>query len=174
MAEQGIELYIVRHGLAGEHGSYANDNERPLTEEGVRKTRKVAKQLKEFGLKFDLIQTSPLVRAKQTAEILQAIGLGKSLEEFAELAPGGNFEQWINWLQGWGASQEARKGNCLAIVGHEPDLSDWAQRLVWGEARQQIVLKKAGVIGIQLPTEGSPIGRSELFWLTPPKFLIAD
>jgi len=171
MTQQAIELYIIRHGLAGEHGSYANDNERPLTEEGIRKTRKVAKQLKELGLQFDLIQTSPLARAKQTAEILQAIGLGKSLEESAELAPEGDFQQWINWLQKW---QPEKQGKCLAIVGHEPGLSEWAQRLIWGEARQQIVLKKAGVIGINLPADGSPVGRSELFWLTPPKFLISD
>lgn len=170
MSQREIELYIVRHGLAGEHGSYANDNERPLTEEGIRKTRKVAKQLKEFGLRFDLILTSPLVRAKQTAEILQEAHLGKSLQEAAELAPGGDFAQWINWLQSWRESG----GNSLAIVGHEPDLSEWAQRLIWGEARQQILLKKAGVIGINLPSEGSPVGQSELFWLTPPRFLIGN
>ncbi|MEP0913457.1 phosphohistidine phosphatase SixA [Leptolyngbya sp. GB1-A1] len=176
MTQQAIELYIVRHGLAGEHGSYANDNERPLTEEGIRKTRKVAKRLKELGLQFDLILTSPLVRAKQTAEILQSIGLGKSLEESTELAPQGDFQQWVNWLQQWQQEkgQQEKQGKCLAIVGHEPGLSEWAQQLIWGEARQQIVLKKAGVIGINLPVEGSPIGRSELFWLTPPKFLISD
>lgn len=163
-----IELYIVRHGLAGEHGSYANDEERPLTEEGIRKTKRVAKRLGQLGLRFDLILTSPLVRAQQTAEILQQADLGKRLEESAYLKPKGDFNGWLDWLQQWRS-----RGDCLAIVGHEPDLSEWAQRLVWGQPRQQIVLKKAGVIGLTLP-EGSPIGRSELFWLSPPRFLLGD
>lgn len=166
MAE--IELYIVRHGLAGEHGSYADDTQRPLTEEGQQKTRQVAQRLKVLDIRFDCILTSPLVRAQQTAEILQKVGLGKQLETSAALAPGGNLDDWLTWLETW----KQTGGKRMAIVGHEPGLSHWAETLVWGKAGDRLVLKKAGVIGLILPTQGSPVGSSTLFWLSPPRFLL--
>ncbi|MGG6297554.1 phosphohistidine phosphatase SixA [Leptolyngbya sp. AN02str] len=164
-----LELYIIRHGLAGEHGSYANDNERPLTEEGVRKTQQVAQRLLELGLKFDVLLTSPLVRARQTAEILQQAGLSKHLDESATLAPGGSLQEWLGWLDTW---RNSAKGDRIAIVGHEPGLSEWAEQLAWGSIHHCLVLKKAGVIGLSLPSHGTPLGQSELFWLTPPRFLL--
>jgi phosphohistidine phosphatase len=163
-----IELYIVRHGLAGEHGTYANDNERPLTEDGKKKTRQVAKRLRDLALHFHLILTSPLVRAKQTADILMDAGLADKLDAEDFLAPDGKIEDWITWLQSW----QHPETPCLAIVGHEPNLSTWTELLLWGEAKGSIELKKAGVIGLSLPDEGSPIGKSTLFWLTPPRFLL--
>jgi phosphohistidine phosphatase len=66
-----MKLYFVRHGLAGQSGDYLNDGERPLTEEGRAKTAKIAQRLGQLGVKFDLILTSPLVRAVQTAEIFK-------------------------------------------------------------------------------------------------------
>jgi phosphohistidine phosphatase len=162
------ELYIIRHGLAGEHGTYANDDERPLTDEGIKKTKRVAKRLHELDLQFELILTSPLVRARQTAEILKDANLSHQLQESAYLAPQGDFNGWLDWLRQW----RAQGGNRLAIVGHEPSLSEWAERLVWGEARQQLILKKAGVIGLNLPEQGSPVENSQLFLLMPPKFLL--
>lgn len=163
-----IQLYMVRHGLAGERGSYPNDDERPLTEEGIRRTRRVAKRLHELNIRFDLILTSPLARARQTAEILQTYKLGRQLEESQPLAPGGDLSVWLSWLQQW----RQTGGDCLAIVGHEPDLGEWAEKLVWGEAHQHLIVKKAGVIGLLLPEAESPIGRSQLFWFTPPRFLV--
>lgn len=164
----GIDLYIIRHGLAGESGSYPNDDERPLTEEGIRKTKRIAKRLYDLDLRFDLILTSPLARARQTADILQSAKLAPRLEESKYLAPGGDLNAWLSWLQLWRQSG----GDCLAMVGHEPDLSEWAEQLVWGDIRHRLVLKKAGIIGITLPDEGSAIGQSQLFWLTPPRFLL--
>lgn len=165
-----IELYLIRHGLAGEHGSYANDDERPLTDEGKKKTRQVAKRLKNLGLCFDFLLTSPLVRAQQTAAILKEVGLADSLQETADLAPGGQLESWVEWL----SSLEKPDETCVALVGHEPGLSQWAEQLIWGTARGGLTLKKAGVVGLMLPTEGSPIANSTLFWLTPPRFLLTD
>jgi phosphohistidine phosphatase len=162
-----MELYLIRHGLAAERGTYANDDDRPLTDDGIRRTKRVAKRLHELEIKFDLIQTSPLVRARQTANILHSVGLSKKLEESADLKPEGPLENWLNWLQSW----RQGSGQSLAIVGHEPDLGNWTEQLVWGEARQHLVVKKAGVIGLLLP-DGSPIGQSQLFWLTPPRLLL--
>jgi phosphohistidine phosphatase len=162
-----FEIYMIRHGLAGEQGTYDNDNERPLTDEGHRKTKQVAMRLDALELQFDLILTSPLIRAKQTAEILQMMGLSKHLEESPFLAPNGDFEGWLGWLEQW-----QQDGKCLALVGHEPALSEWTEKLIWGEARQRLILKKAGAIGIVLPTTGSPVGQSQLFWLAPPRLML--
>jgi len=162
------ELYLIRHGLAGEHGSYANDAERPLTEEGQRKTRRVAKRLHELGLQFDLILTSPFLRAYQTAEILQTEKLSRKLETSGFLAPGGSFDEGLGWLESWERSPETR----LALVGHQPNLTNWAEMLIWGEVRGVLALKKAGAIGVQMPDAGSLVGNSLMFWLTSPGLLL--
>lgn len=162
-----MKLYIIRHGLAGQHGNYPNDDERPLTSEGKRKTEQVAKRLQVLGLRFDLILTSPLTRAKQTAEILKAAHLSDALEVEGYLAPGGDIQTWLAWFESWRAPEKT-----LALVGHEPDLSSWAETLIWGEVRDRIILKKAGAIGLEVPDTGSTIASSQLFWLTPPKFLL--
>ncbi|MDX2098173.1 MAG: phosphohistidine phosphatase SixA [Leptolyngbyaceae cyanobacterium bins.59] len=162
------ELYIIRHGLAADRGSWANDKERPLTEEGDRKTRQVAQRLREFKVSFETVLTSPLVRALQTAAILSETQLVGRLEVSDWLAPGGDREAWLQWLEGWRQSGETR----LAIVGHEPDLSEWAEGLIWGEVRGVITLKKAGILGLCLPESGPLLGNCQLFWLTPPRFVI--
>lgn len=163
------EVYFIRHGLAGEFGSYPNDAERPLTDEGKKKTRQIAKQLAKLGLEFDLVLTSHLVRAKQTAELLLEAGLSQHLVEADYLATG-EIQPWLTWLTTWQPTQ----AGALALVGHEPGLSHWAEILVWGKAIGGIRLKKAGVIGLALPEAGSPVGQSTLFWLTPPKFLLSE
>ena len=163
-----FDLYLIRHGLAGEHGSHHPDEERPLTSEGQKKTRQVAKHLRDLEVRFDLVLTSPLVRAQQTAEILIDVGLSKRLEQASSLAPGGNLQAWVEWLQTWERSPQ----RSLALVGHEPSLSQWAETLIWGQFKGAIVLKKAGVIGLSLPTEGNPIAQSSLVWLAPPRLLL--
>jgi phosphohistidine phosphatase len=163
-----FNLYLIRHGLAGQHGDYEDDTQRPLTDQGKQKTRQVAKRLHELEIQFDLIVASPLVRAKQTAEIFKETGLGKHLEEAAYLAPGGDMQTWLHWLEGW---KDADKS--LALVGHEPVLSTWAERLIWGETRGTIILKKAGLIGLTVPLSGAAIAHCQLFWLTPPKFVLS-
>jgi phosphohistidine phosphatase len=164
-----VELYLIRHGIAEERHENIKEEERKLTKEGRHKAEKVAQRLVELDLKFDLIITSPLTRALQTAEILIKAGLSEKLEESNFLAPDGNISNWIaDWLQPRNYSPDTK----LAVVGHEPDLGNWAEILLWGEAKGSLVLKKAGTIGIKLPEEGYPLGRSQMFWLTPPKFLL--
>jgi len=165
-----VELYLIRHGIAVNRDSDILDEERMLSLEGRQKTQKVAKRLEELGLRFNLILTSPLVRSHQTAEILQSYGLSRQLEVANALAPCGDIQDWLDWLEQW---QQAASGSLvLALVGHQPNLSQWAEILVWGEARNVISLKKAGIIGLKLPETESPVGTSQLFWLTQPKFLL--
>ncbi|WP_414517380.1 phosphohistidine phosphatase SixA [Nostoc sp. PCC 9305] len=164
-----MELYLIRHGIAEDKGLGIKDEERSLTKEGRQKTEKVAQKLVKLGLNFDLILTSPLVRARQTAEILIAEKLSSQLEESSYLAHDGQISSWLkDWLEPRNYSQNTQ----LALVGHEPDLTSWAEILLWGEVKASLVLKKAGMIGIKLPETGSPLGRSQMFWLTPPKYLL--
>ena len=162
-----MELYLIRHGIATERGINTKDEERTLTDLGRQRTRKVAQRLYQLGLRFDWILTSPLVRARQTAEILRASGLSSQVEESTYLAPGGNIYAWLMSIEQWHQEPET-----MALIGHQPDLGQWAEILIWGEARSKLVLKKAGIIGLTLPFMVEPVGRSQLFWLTPPKFLL--
>lgn len=163
------ELYLIRHGIAAERREYSDDASRPLTEKGQARTQQVARRLKALGCEVDCILTSPLVRAQQTADILQTAGLAATVETSVCLAPGGDLQAWLGWLAQW--QQQLPQGR-LALVGHEPDLSHWAQQLVHGQRSDRWVLKKAGVIGVSVPAAGQAIGNGYLFWLTPPRLLL--
>ena len=168
-AMAATELYLIRHGLAGEPTASRDDGLRPLTRTGRKRTGAVAKRLGALGLHLDLLSSSPLVRAWETAEILQRSGLCQRLVESTFLAPGGDFQDWLRWLARW----RRRSGNHrLGVVGHMPGLGAWAETLVWGTAKQRLVLKKAGLVGLSLPPRGSPVGRCPLFLLLPPRYLV--
>jgi phosphohistidine phosphatase len=164
-----LELYFVRHGLAGVRKSGTDDRQRPLTRAGVRRTRAVAQRLVDVGLRLDGLLTSPLVRARQTADILHAVGLAPRPEDFPLLAPGGDLQRFLGWLGRRGREPKQAR---LGLVGHMPDLAAWAEALVFGRAAGRLVLKKAGVLGLALPATGSPLGRCSLFLLTPPRLLL--
>ncbi|MEG4801693.1 phosphohistidine phosphatase SixA [Microcoleus sp. ARI1-B5] len=161
-------LYLIRHGIAADAEEYETDSERPLTKEGDRKTRKVAQRLYDLEIQFDLILASPLVRASQTAQILLWAGLSSKIAESAALAPSGGIGDWLRWYKQW----QETGSRSLALVGHQPDLGNWAETLLWGRSNDALIVKKAGIIGLILPETGSPVGRSQMFWLTGPKFLL--
>ncbi len=171
MASVQTELYLIRHGIAAERGTYDNDGDRPLTAKGSQRTEAMLKRLWSLGLQFDAVLTSPLVRAQQTADIVVGAGLAAKAETFGALAPGGQLHDWLSWLHWWqGHSPQGR----VALVGHEPDLSDWGQQLVTGEGGDRWVLKKAGVIGLMVPAAEVAMGQSELFWLSSPRLLLGQ
>ncbi|MBW4662999.1 MAG: phosphohistidine phosphatase SixA [Chroococcus sp. CMT-3BRIN-NPC107] len=165
-----MELYLIRHGIAQERDSGLNDDDRTLTKIGQDKIKEVAKRLYNLGFRFDIILTSPLVRSHQTAEIFINLQLSSQLQVSTDLAPSGNIHDWLNWLE----KQQYPSTTKLALVGHEPNLGEWASMLVWGEANDRLILKKAGIIGLNLPEMRSPIGNSQMFLLTPPKFLLVS
>lgn len=164
-----MKLYLMRHGLAAERGTFIEDGDRPLTALGKKKTQQVGKYLQKLGLKFDLIVTSPLVRAQQTAEILHQQTLSGHLEVSPHLAPEGKLSQFLIWL-----SASTKPPASLIALGHQPDLGNWAEMLLYGQSQGAIVLKKAGIIGLQLPDTGEAIAHSQLFWLTSPKLLFSE
>ncbi|MEM8829969.1 MAG: phosphohistidine phosphatase SixA [Cyanobacteria bacterium P01_G01_bin.19] len=164
-----MEVYLIRHGIAAERGTYTDDEQRPLVPKGIDKTTKVARSLVAKKISFDLILTSPLTRAYQTAEIMREVGLCQTVRTFAPLKPEGDIREWLTWLQ---TEENRQKYSSLALVGHQPNLGDWAEMLIWGTVKNQIVVKKAGIVGLILPDTDTPISRSTLFLLSSPKWII--
>jgi phosphohistidine phosphatase len=163
-----MHIYFMRHGKAEESGLVRSDAERALTEPGREEVREVAERLKAARVRCELVLASPLVRARQTAEIVQAVWDGVPLEEAPELAPGGELTSWLPWLSRW----RAKEGGDVLLVGHAPTMGDWPETLVWGVSQGRIAVKKAGVVGILLPQAGDAVGHCELFLLTSPRFLL--
>ncbi|MEN9233124.1 MAG: phosphohistidine phosphatase SixA, partial [Gloeomargarita sp. DG02_1_bins_92] len=114
------------------------------------------------------ILTGAYLRASQTAVICHEQGLGPMPVIHESLQPGGDGDAWLDWWQEW----QSQGGGDVALIGHQPDLSHWAERLLWGEERDKLVLKKAGVILLELPEQGSPVAQAQLLWLLPPKVLV--
>jgi phosphohistidine phosphatase len=163
-----VLLYLIRHGQAEENAASGDDGDRALTEAGVKELRRVARKMHDLGVRFDHTLTSPLVRARQTAEVLVKESLTTWVEDADFLAPGGQFEDMRAWLGQW----RKRSGGTVGVVGHQPSLGEWAELLVCGDVRGRIPLKKAGFAAVVLPDSGSPVGCSTLFWLTSPKQLL--
>lgn len=162
-----MELWIVRHGIAIERGApgVKSDDERWLTEEGKERTREVAKGLAALGVKPALLLTSPLVRARETAEILaEELGV-KKVQETDSLRPGFAMTDLCDAILAAGAP------DAVLIVGHEPDLGELISTLVWGDDSGQIAMRKAGVALLTL--DKLPPGERgvTLEWLLPPKVL---
>jgi len=159
-----IELYLVRHGVAAERGpKHPDDRLRPLTPVGVRRFKDAVRGLATLNVAIDLVLTSPLVRARETAMLLAA-GLGRRpVEELEALAPGGRHQAVVEAL-----TSHSKKYRRLALVGHEPDLGELAARLLG--ARGSLEFKKGAVCAIDV--DGAmPGGPGTLRWLLPPGVL---
>jgi phosphohistidine phosphatase len=160
------ELYVIRHGLAEERGdAYPDDAKRPLTDEGMSRLRKAARGLARLGVTLDVVLTSPLVRTRQTAEIVAA-GLDPrpSIVNVDSLAPDGSFAAVMADLE-----KHSRKTR-IGLVGHEPMIGELAARLIG--SRHAIEFKKGAVCCIDI--EGvPPAGPGDLRWLLTPKILRA-
>lgn len=155
-------LYVVRHGIAVARTSTTcpPDPERPLTAEGIEKTRAVAEGLRAIGGKVDLIVTSPYRRAAETARIVADV-LGESLSHIkllAELEPGYSGEETFDAL----AKLDGRRILC---VGHAPNVDDLVAYTV-GVLHPVTSFKKAGIACIDLA--GFP---GIIAWLLPPRVL---
>ena len=158
------ELYVIRHGLAEERGDqWPDDEKRPLSDEGVSRMRKAARGLARLGITFDVVLTSPLVRARQTAEIV-AGGLAPrpALVNIESLSPGASYAALVADLE-----KHARKPR-IALVGHEPGVGELAARLIG--SRHPIEFKKGAICRIDVE-DVPPSGPGDLRWLLTPKIL---
>lgn len=150
-----MQLYFLRHGEADWPNWKKSDNERPLTERGKKEMREVAKFLDRLKVRPELIITSPLPRAAQTAEIA-ADYLKAKLRNDELLAPGFGMSELRTLLK-------RHRAKSLMVVGHEPDFSETISKLTGGA---EIKLSKAGVglVDVDLAS-----GEGRLLWLFPPK-----
>ncbi len=157
-----MELYFLRHELAGDREDWmGDDRKRPLTDQGKKRMAESAKTLDSLGLGLDAILTSPLSRARQTAEIAaEGLGLEKVLAEDERLAPGFNPEALAQILKDYS------RAKALMLIGHEPDFSETVSAITGGS---QILFKKGGLARVDLTDLTSPQG--QLVWLIPPKIL---
>jgi phosphohistidine phosphatase len=137
-----FELCFFRHGIAVEKDdpSVTSDAERPLTDEGARKTRAAAEGLSRLNGGYDKLLTSPWVRAKQTAAILAEV-LELTSEELPELAGDRTPEDLVKALT-------HRHGRHTLLVGHEPLLSATVVHLLGGD--WLLDLKKAGACSLEV------------------------
>ena len=164
-----MNLYVIRHAIAVDEGTpdYESDSERPLTEKGRKKMRQVAKGLRNLGVEFDLILSSPYVRARETAEILADVfKMKKNLAFSDNLIPLGNPELLI------GEVNEKYSVDSLALVGHEPYLSILVGLLVAENAKVDITLKKGGVCYLTADDLRHSEHRATLEWLLTPGILL--
>lgn len=157
-------LYLIRHGIAvpGNTPGVTTDAERELTVQGRTRMRRNVEALRRLEVELDEIWTSPLVRARQTAEIVaETYSLGTTIREEHALEPGGEFTTLLQQLC------EKPKSSRIALVGHEPYLGELATYLLTGLRTGAIRLKKGGVACIETECLDSPI-RGELLWLLTP------
>ena len=159
-----LELYLIRHGLAAERGEeYPDDSKRPLTSEGLARLRKEAKALDNLDVSFDQILSSPLVRAKQTAEVFTEVMKSKPPVAFSDaLTPAGTPAAVIQEL-----SRHMRKAS-VALVGHEPNMGELAAHLIG--AKVALPFKKGAICRIDFSVF-PPKGKGQLIWFVTPRML---
>jgi phosphohistidine phosphatase len=163
-----LELYLLRHGEAGKRIPIAaRDMERALTAAGEEEVEVVGASMAKLGLEFDVIATSPLKRAKDTAIIVnRAMKRRPDVEVWQELSPEGRKDAFYRRLQ------KLRAGSQVLCVGHEPYLTtainEIAGRGTEKSGGLRIVLRKAGLARLTV-TGFSPRISGELRWLLTPK-----
>ena len=165
--ETGVFVYLVRHAIAEERGLRASvaDEERQLTEKGIRRMRKAVEGLAALEVEVDSIWTSPLRRAKETAELLAELPtFDGDIKVVSELAPGGDANVVMKRLMGVG------RGLRVALVGHEPDMSQLMMRLLGGCDEDGVIFKKGGVACLEIDGDTAP-PRATLHWFAAPKQL---
>jgi len=160
------ELYLIRHGLAEERGeAWPDDTKRPLTDQGIARLRRAGRALVRLGLTPDVVLTSPLVRTRQTAEIIAgAFSPHPPVVNVDALAPGGALPTV--------AAEIAKHGRRphIFLVGHEPGMGELAAWLLG--SRNALEFKKGGICRIDVDG-GTLRGAGVMRWMLTPKILRA-
>jgi phosphohistidine phosphatase len=170
-----MELFILRHGEAGKRSaSGSKDFARPLTVTGQKEVADLAASLKDLGIKFDLIISSPLKRAHQTAAIVaKKLQNEKKMEDWDELKPEGKLMDLYHKIS---SSPKFKQQSSVLVVGHEPYLSKMISEIISDvngdhDGSTRIVLKKAGLARIKITSNSNSKMQGELKWLLTPKHM---
>jgi phosphohistidine phosphatase len=160
-----VDLYLVRHAIAEprDHARWPDDSQRPLSPEGAELFRLAARGLERIGVEVEGVLSSSYVRAWRTAEILTEEADWPAPTAASELEPS-------NPAAALGLAA-SRSESLLALVGHEPDLSELTSLALAGDPHAvAIQFKKGGVACLRF--QGTPAaGRAELRWSASPKIL---
>jgi phosphohistidine phosphatase len=163
-----MNVFVLRHGIAAERNPhrYPNDADRPLVEEGERKTRKAAKAMKALGLSFGRLLSSPYARARQTAEIVaEGLDCTDVLDLCDALSPKGDSRGVVAAIK---RIHPVPKD--ILLVGHEPNLSELISFLISGNAGASVLMKKGGLCKLNCQSlHAGPCATLE--WLLTPKQL---
>ncbi len=160
-----MKIYIMRHGNAGPvgEGGVTRDEDRPLTDHGRSEVALMARVLQQLGADPGLILSSPLVRARQTAEIVsEHFGSRVGVTSAVDLAPGGSLAGVLAQILRAGRPAET------LIVGHMPGVGMLAGFLAWNQRDVVINFRTAGICRIDLPDDRPAPGYGDLRWLIPP------
>ena len=159
-----LELYLIRHGIAAERGEeYPDDSKRPLTHEGIAGLRKEAKALETLEVSFEQILSSPLVRARQTADVFaECMKSHPPVANIDSLTPAGSPGAVIQDL-----GKHMRKGR-IALVGHEPNMGELAAHLIG--AKIPLAFKKGAICRIDFEIF-PPKSKGQLAWFITPRML---
>jgi phosphohistidine phosphatase len=161
---RSFELYLIRHGLAEDQSdAWPDDAKRPLSEEGTARLRKIARSLERLNVSLDVVLTSPLVRTRQTAEIIAAaFDPQPAIVPVDALAPGGSPQAVLAELE-----KQVRKTR-IGLVGHEPSIGELAAKLIG--TRHPLEFKKGAVCRIDLSALPAT-GPATLRWFATPGML---
>jgi phosphohistidine phosphatase len=163
-----MDIYIIRHAIAVDEGTsgYEDDSQRPLTDKGRKKMRQIAKGLRSLGVEFDLVLSSPYARARETAEIVADVFKIKKKVAFTDnLIPTGEPDLLIAELN------EKDSMQSIALVGHEPHLSNLVGLLTTDGKQLEVTLKKGGVCLLSADDLHQE-HRATLEWLLTPGILV--
>ena len=155
-----MKILLVRHAIALDRDTPGvSDPLRPLTEDGVARFRKTARSL-GLMVTCDLVLTSPMLRAKQTAELLARQWPGVATHESAPLGDGSrlHFEESLTRLP---------KAAIVAAVGHEPYLSEWTSEWLGAPTSEPFAFKKGGAALIEFDKDVAERTGRLVFFVAP-------
>jgi phosphohistidine phosphatase len=158
-----MDLYLLRHGIAVELGEqgYTKDSARPLTAEGIDKLKKIAKAMSAMELEFDLILSSPYLRARQTAEIV-AERFKNEIDYTDLLVPHASPLDTLEELR-----KKYAKKKSILLVGHNPNLSVLISYLTCPDDNLVVLLKKGGLCKLEFEGKPERDGALLAYLLTP-------
>jgi phosphohistidine phosphatase len=158
-------ILLVRHAKAEPRPLLGlgprRDSRRPLSDAGRKRMRRAAKTLHKLVPVVDVLASSPLVRARETAEIIAARYDAMPIVDLALLSPGGSERELLDWL----CAQ--RQDATIVLVGHEPDLGLFAGWLLSGKKLPFAPLRKGAACLIRFAGMPAPGGGVLEWWLTP-------
>jgi phosphohistidine phosphatase len=162
-----MEVILVRHAKAEprDANSWPDDDQRPLTAEGRAEQRAAARAMKKMGIKFDFLVTSPLLRARETADI---VAKGYRWTEAPQVAEELGHEYSVGAVVKLLA--KFPPDSVVALVGHEPDFSNLTSALVSKDCDLNIAFKKSGVVGIEFDGQAEA-GKGVLLYHLKPSHL---